>query len=231
MSNFAPQRTSYDHGDTRWLRDALRAEQHGVTLDGDLFTSDPAGVLVKSGTHIGKVTSTNLGGPYNGTTEEVQTLTEGGSGLTSFTITFDGQTTESLDDDATAAQVQAALEALSSVGDGNVEVTGGPLGTGPFTVKFVGDLANTNVAAMTTTPTGGTGTVVVATTTAGGSALDSPTGLGVSDGHLRNDLLIKPGERHLVSVVHAGTVDRRYLPSGNHDVSAEADLTAIAYIN
>jgi hypothetical protein len=31
--------------------------------------------------------------------------------------------------------------------------------------------------------------------------------------------------------VHGGTVDRRYLPAGNHDSSAEADLTAIAYIN
>lgn len=231
MSNFAPTRNEYNGGDTRWLRDALRAEQHGITLDGDLFTSVAAGILVPSGTHIGRVTSTDLGGPYNGTTEETQTLTEGGSGLTSFTITFGGQTTTSIDDDATAAQVQAALEALSTVGDGNVEVTGGPLGTGPFSVKFVGDLANTNVAAMTTTPTGGTGTVVVATSTAGGAALDSPTGLGKSVGHLRNDLLIKPGEKHLVSVVHAGTVDRRFLPAGNHDTSAEADLTAIAYIN
>lgn len=229
MSNFAPKRTTYDTGDTRWLRDALRAEQHGVTIDGDLFTSDAAGVLLKSGIHIGE-----NGGPYKGTSEEAQTLTEGGSGLTSFTITFSGQTTASLDDDATAAQVQAALEDLSTIGEGNVEVTGGPLATGPFTVKFVGDLANTDVAAMTTTPTGGTGTVVVATATAGGAATDSPAGSGTSQGHLRNDLLIKPGEKHLVAVVHAGTVDRRYLPTvldGGHDAAAEADLTAIAYIN
>lgn len=231
MSNFAPKRTSYDTGDTRWLRDALRAASHGISLDGDLFTNDPAGVLVKSGTHIGRVTATKLGGPYDGTSEEIQTLTEGGSGLTSFTITFGGQTTAAIDDDATAADVQTALEALSTIGAGNVVVTGGPLATGPFSVKFVGALANTNVAAMTTTPTGGTGTVVVATTTAGGTAIDSPAGLGKSVGHLRNDLLIKPGEKHLVSVVHSGTVDRRFLPAGNHDVSAEADLTAIAYIN
>lgn len=226
MSNFAPKRTTYDTGDTRWLRDALRAETHGVTLDGDLFTSDAAGVLVKSGTHIGE-----NGGPYAGTSEEVQTITEGGSGLTSFTLTYAGQTTASLDDDATAAQVQAALEALSNVGAGNVQVTGGPLGTGPFSVKFVGDLANTNVDQMTATPTGGTGTVTIATATAGGAATDTPAGSGTSQGHLRNDLLIKPGEKHLVAVVHAGTVDRRYLPANTHDTSAEADLTAIAYIN
>lgn len=224
MSNFAPKRTTYDTGDSRWLRDALRAEQHGVTLDGDLWTSDPAGVLVKSGTHVSE-----LGGPYNATTEEVQTITEGGSGLTSFTLTFGGDTTDDIDAAATAAEVQAALEALDSIGEGNVEVTGNAGGV--YTVKFVGDLANTNVAQMTSTPTGGTGTVTIATSTAGGSAVDSPTGSGKTEGHLRNDVLIKPGEKHLLAVVHAGTVDRRYLPSGNHDASAEAQLTAVAYIN
>lgn len=226
MSNFAPERTEYGNDDTRWLRDALRAESHGVTVDGSLFTSDAAGILIPSGTHVSE-----LGGPYQATTEEIQTLTEGGSGLTSFTITFGGQTTESLDDDATAAQVQEALEALSTIGAGNVEVTGGPLATGPFSVKFVGDLANTDVAAMTTTPTGGTGTVVVATATAGGAGVDSPTGSGKTEGHLRNQLRVKPGAKYLVAVVHAGTVDRRYLPAGNHDSAAEAQLTAVAYIN
>lgn len=226
MSNFAPERTEYGNDDTRWLRDALSAELHGITLDGDLWTSDAAGVLVPSGTHV-----SSLGGPYDSTSEEIQTLTEGGSGLTSFTITFGGQTTASIDDDATAAQVQAALELLSTIGAGNVVVTGGPLGTGPFSVKFVNDLANTNVAAMTTTPTGGTGTVVVATATAGGAAIDSPAGSGKTRGHLRNRLRVKPGKKYLVAVVHAGTVDRRYLPAGNHDTAAEADLTAVAYIN
>lgn len=226
MSNFAPERTEYGNDDTRWLRDALRADQHGVTVNGSLFTSDPAGTLLPSGTHVSE-----LGGPFNATTEEVQTLTEGGSGLTSFTITFGGQTTASLDDDATAEQVQDALEALSTIGAGNVEVTGGPLATGPFTVTFVGDLANTNVAALTTTPTGGTGTVVVATATAGGTGVDSPTGSGKTEGHLRNRLRVKPGAKYLVAVVHAGTVDRRYLPPGNHDAAAEAQLTAVAYIN
>lgn len=229
MSNFAPKRTTYGTGDRRWLRDLLRAAKHGITLDGSLFTSDPAGVLVKSGTHIGRVTSTQLGGPYNGTSDEVQTVTEGGAGLTSFTLTLSGQTTDAIAAGATADQVQAAIAALSNVGDGNVQVTGAA--GGPYTVKFIGALANTDVAQMTSTPTGGTGTVTVATTTAGGAAVDSPAGLGTSIGHLLDDVLIKPGERHLVSVVHGGTVDRRYLPSGNHDASAEADLTAIAYIN
>lgn len=232
MANYAPRRTTYDTGDRRWLPDMLKAETHGVTIDGDI--AGTPGTL-KSGTHIAVVTAAGAteghAGRYAGTTEEVVTLTEGGSGLTSFTITFGGQTTSSLDDDATAAQVQAALEALSTIGEGNIEVTGGPLGTGPFTLRFVGDLADTNVGAVTTTPTGGTGTVVVAVATAGGAEAGTG-GLDTSVGHLLNDLVVEAGKQYHVAVVHAGTVDRRYLPvDSQHDAAAEDDLTAIAYIH
>ncbi|GAA4120509.1 hypothetical protein GCM10022215_24230 [Nocardioides fonticola] len=230
MSNFAPKRTDYDTGDRRWLRDPLKATYRTVTISGSLFTSDAAGLLIKSGTHIGLTTADNLGGPYNGLSEEVQTVTEGGSGLTSFTLTFSGQTTVAIAAAATAATVQSALEALSTIGAGNVVVTGSA--GGPYTVKFIGGLANTNVAQMTATPTGGSGTVTIATTTAGGAAVNSPAGLGESVGHLVNDLLVKPGEKHLVAVINGGSqIDRRYLPANTHDVDAEADLTALTYIN
>jgi hypothetical protein len=186
---------SFGAGDQTWL-----GSTHGiyncrsVAPDPALFTAAefPDGV-VPSGTPLGLVTATGKVGPYTGdSTDEVQTLTEGGSGLTSFTITFDGDTTDALDDDATAAQVQAALEALDSIGEGNVQVTGGPLGTGPFSVKFVGDLANANQPPMTTTPTGGTGTVVVATTTAGG-ADGSADGREVLAGFLYTDQKLPAG--------------------------------------
>jgi hypothetical protein len=98
-------------------------------------------------------------------TSETQTLAEGGSGLTSFTVTFGGQTTTSI---ATAATVQAALEALSTIGAGNVLVAGSA--DGPYAVTFIGTLAGQNVAQFTTTPTGETGTVTPATTVAGGAA-------------------------------------------------------------
>lgn len=162
---------SWGTDDKSWL-----GSRHGIgecasiTLDTSAFTPSihyPDGYF-KSGIPLAKITATGLYGPYS-VTDEVQTLTEGGSGLTSFTITWNGQTTASIDDDATADEVKAALEALSNIGVGDVIVTGGPLATGPFSVTFVGALADTNVAAMTTTPTGGTGTVVVATTTAGGT--------------------------------------------------------------
>lgn len=140
------------------------------TLDVSAFTAGihyPDG-YIPSGTPLGRITATGKYGPYS-VTDEVVTLTEGGSGLTSFTITFGGQTTASIDDDATAAEVQAALEALSTIGSGNILVTGGPLGTGPFTLTARGSLSDTDIGAFTTTPTGGTGTVVVAVGTAGGT--------------------------------------------------------------
>lgn len=155
--------------DQSWLgsRHGL-GEAVSVTLDTSAFTPSihyPDGFF-KSGIGLAKITATGLYGPYN-VTDEVQTLTVGGSGLTSFTITYSGQTTASLDDQATAAEVQAALEALSNLAPGDVVVTGAA--GGPWTLTFGGTLIDTNVAAVTTTPTGGSGTVVVATTTAGGA--------------------------------------------------------------
>lgn len=109
----------------------------------------------------------DIAGNY-GMTNEVQSVTEGGSGLTSFTLTYAGQTTASIAAAATAATVQARLEALSNIGVGNVTVSGSA--GGPYTVTFTGVLGDTNVAQMTSTPTGGTGTVTVATVTPGDPA-------------------------------------------------------------
>lgn len=99
---------------------------------------------------------------------EVQTLTENVN-ITAgtFTITFGGQTTAPIAHDATAATVQAALEALSTIGTGNIAVTGGPIGTTPLTLTFQNALGNTNVAQVTVDVTSLTGTITVATATAG----------------------------------------------------------------
>lgn len=148
------------------------SEMPGFTISGTLdvsaFTAGthyPNG-FIPSGTPLGRITATGLYAPYT-VTDEVQSVTEGGSGLTSFTLTFSGQTTGSIAAAATAATVQAALEALSNIGVGQVSVTGSA--GGPYTVSFIGTLIDTNVAQMTATPTGGSGTVTVATVTGGGT--------------------------------------------------------------
>lgn len=152
-----------------------------ITLDVSAFTAGvhyPNG-YIPSGTNLAKITASGLYGPYT-VTNEIQTVTEGGSGLVSFTLTYSGQTTASLLALATAAQMQTALEALSNIGVGNVTVTGNAGGV--YTVTFIGALAGTDVAQMTSTPTGGTGTVTVATGTAGGT--EGTGGLEVCAGHL-----------------------------------------------
>lgn len=106
-----------------------------------------------------------------GGTAEVQTLTGTGtiSGGT-FTITFSAQTTTAIAFDAGPGAVQAALEALSSIGAGNVAVTGTTIvGGGVFTLTFGGALLG-DVAQVTVTTAGLTGTtpgITVATTTPG----------------------------------------------------------------
>jgi hypothetical protein len=103
-------------------------------------------------------------------TDTVETVTINGAPTGgTFTLTFGGQTTSALAYNATAAQVQAALVALSSIGAGNVTVTGAA--GGPYTVTFVGVFAGLAQALMTHTDslTGGTSpsvTVAAATGTA-----------------------------------------------------------------
>lgn len=131
----------------------------GAIREVRFLTLDPATTSAKSSTLTLKVGTKPIG------TNEKVTLTAGGSGLTSFTLTFGGQTTTSLDAAATAAEVQAALEALSTIGADNVLVTGSA--GGPYTVTFIGTLGGADVGGITTTPTGGTGTMTPAVATAG----------------------------------------------------------------
>ena len=72
-------------------------------------------------------------------------------GTGTFTLTFGGQTTDDLDWNATAAETESRLEALSTVGTGNIEVSEGPINVRDLRVKFTGSLGNQDVSAMTAT--------------------------------------------------------------------------------
>lgn len=204
----------------------------GCTLDLALFGLSASDTSIPAGTPLGKVTATGLYGAYSGganRTDERVTLTEGGSGLTSWTATFGGQTTASIDDDATAAQAQTALEALSTIGAGNVLVTGTSVATG-LTVTFRGDLADADVSAITTTPTGGTGTVVVAVTTAGG-AEGSSDGRQVFAGLLYDTIPTRGKVAGNVgaSRIVLGAIYEAKLPTPI-DTAAKADVPTIAFV-
>lgn len=100
----------------------------------------------------------------------------------SFTLTFGSQTTDPnnpLAFNATAANVQSALTALSNIGAGNVVCSGGPLPT-PITITFQGALANMmqpTISGSNNTLSGDVGPAPsIAHTTTGANLLLSPVG-------------------------------------------------------
>lgn len=121
----------------------------------------------------------NAGAPSNGTSE-VQTLTIGGTPTGgTFKLAFDGFTTAPItwtDVDATlVAAIDAALEALSSIGAGGVTCAAGTVssGIGTVTITFGGNLAKLAVATISVANnslTGTSPTLAVAETTPGVTA-------------------------------------------------------------
>lgn len=101
-----------------------------------------------------------------GSTNEVQRISMGGTvtaGL--FYLSFRGQTTAAIPYNATSSQVDTALEALSTIGSGNVSCSGGPLPGLPIDVTFTGTLGSQDVPEITVTQAlGGTLPVVAVST-------------------------------------------------------------------
>lgn len=94
--------------------------------------------------------STSIGtAPVIPARNEIQTIL---SKLTSsnFTITFSGQTTAVIAFDATAATIKTALENLSNIGAGDINATGGPLGTNQVVIEFINAMAGADQPLMTT---------------------------------------------------------------------------------
>lgn len=172
--------------DRSWLGDVDGTQAtRSISLRAAAFTKNthyPDGVL-KSGTVLTRYTSgayAGLWAPYAGEASEVQAVTITGTPTGgTFTLTLAGETTAGIAYNATAAAVQAALEALPSLAAGDVTVTGGPGPATPYVVTFGGNLAGSNVAQMTTSGAGLTGGTTpasaVATTTAGGGTVTDGT--------------------------------------------------------
>jgi hypothetical protein len=136
-----------------------------------------ASQTIARGTILGEIAGTNA----------VQTVTLGGAFAAGDTVayTFGGQSTAALAYNASAATIQAASQALSTIGAGNCLVTG--LAGGPYTFTFVGALGYQVVGAITTTPVSvsTTGTATVVQTTAGatlGPGVFAAYASGHSDG-------------------------------------------------
>ena len=100
------------------------------------------------------------------TTNETQTLSITGGAPTTgtFKLTLNGQTTAAIAYNATAADIQAALEALSGIEVGDVSVSGSDLPAGEITVEFTGNLAGIDIAKMTVSDDGSMDAGVVSMT-------------------------------------------------------------------
>ncbi len=98
-------------------------------------------------------------------TNEVQQVNLGGASGGTFDLTFAGQTAAANTWNITAANLQTALEGLSTIGSGNILVT--LVSAGIYNLEFVRALGQTNVAAVTgdfTSLTGATGAAATTTT-------------------------------------------------------------------
>jgi autotransporter-associated beta strand protein len=133
-----------------------------VTFGGTLANQNVSQIVMST-----VVVNTTTEGSAGGS--EVQTLQVIASAGT-FTLTFNGQTTNPLPFDASGFVIQSALNSLTTIGGigGSVTVTNVP---GGFTITFGGTLANTNVSQLIPTDftTGfNTGQPFFAATTADG---------------------------------------------------------------
>lgn len=132
---------------------------------------------------------TVAGAPVAGT-DEVQTITFGGTPTGgTFKLAYQSKTTAAISWSATNAtlvsNIDSALEALSTIGSGNVTTAVGTMtaGIGTITVTFTGSLAKAAVPLITVADNSLTGTaptLAVAETTPGVSATERGAQIGAT---------------------------------------------------
>ena len=137
----------------------------------------------------------------DGASNEIQMITttdepDGGT----YTLSFGGQTIDDpLSADANAATIQSELEQLSTIGAGNVSVTGGPIGaSNPIVITFKGALAAQDVGDIT---------IDASNLLTGGSSADTPTVTEVKQGHAASGMFTTSANRtYTCTVVGTGEV-------------------------
>lgn len=92
---------------------------------------------------------------YANESQQIQINATGGT----YTLSFEGRTTPPLPFSASHTDVQSALEALSSVGTGNVSVTAGGFQPTNHLVTFIGSLGLVNASRINVDSSGLTGSV------------------------------------------------------------------------
>src|SRR5262249_41798273 len=128
----------------------FRKEGSGTLLlqgDNTDFVSTGTTFTVDQG--VARISNSNALGRLN----ELQQLTVGGSSG-SFCLVSNNVTILSLNFTPTAAQIQAALEGLQTIGVGNVAVEQFTTANNTFRIRFQGQLADQNVSQLVATSNG-----------------------------------------------------------------------------
>ena len=131
----------------------------------------------------------------------------GSPGSGTFTLTYTGETTTDLPYHPAAGEVQTALEALTSIGAGNIDVTKD--GNWGYVLTFTGTLANQQLPEIIADDSqlAGGATIQVTTiqdggpdTTGGGSTLQTPCTLADLLVFARNIVPATAGNHHNIPV-------------------------------
>lgn len=135
-------------------------------IDGSANQAQMTASVFSSSVSMSKRLTTTTTDGIVGNNEVQKIAIQGTATGGTFTLTFAGQTTSSIAYNAGASTVSTALQALSSIGSGNVSVTGS---AGLWTVTFQGSMAKQNVDQLTATSSltgSASANVTIATTTA-----------------------------------------------------------------
>ncbi len=192
MPGFLKDATRTPFGRNVYLRSTRDVKTESYTVYKESvpsITVDTVGQKVlQPGLVMARITSgAGLGmiGPFQGggATNEIVSIAVNATGGT-WTATWGGATTAAMAFNISAAAAKAALVAATTLGNGDINVTGGPGnngGTTPYVLEFTGAYAAEDVGAVTTSAvslTGGGASAAVTVTTAGGSG----TATGATDG-------------------------------------------------
>jgi len=194
------------------------ANAQSGTLDVSSLTSgthyDATTKIVPAGVAVAKVGGLLV--PFDAVAEVQKVTISGAPTGGTFTLTYDGQTTDAIAYNATAATVQAAIEALANVGSATVSGDAG----GPYTVTFGG---SDNIPQMTATSslTGGTDPAVAVTTTTSGGSGD---GQGVLEGFLAFPLALQRSDGTLPDVVTTALIVDAVIIPANLPVAAQRGI-------
>jgi trimeric autotransporter adhesin len=142
-----------------------------VTFGGSLAATNvsPIGIQYDYNYDYPNVSATTTVQGSNVGTNEQQTVALPGVVSGTFQLVFGGQASGAIAANAPAAQVQTALEGLSSIGAGNVSVSGAGTLASPYLVTFQGTLGSQNVAQLTAAPASLVGGTITASTDVTGS--------------------------------------------------------------